>query len=398
MPIAIEPSDRKLLLIAGAILLVMLVAFVAVAPPEQGQGGEFPTTYSSGNGGARAAYLLLQQLHYKVQRWEEPPTDLPINPRGRVLILANPLFPPSKKEQAALQEFVQSGGQVLFTGPMLGMFFPQAKLAVENPYPRWQTFKAMIPSRYTRGAEKIELRPQAYWPKVGSQQLSLYDEFLEGAAVVSWRMGKGEIVWWAGPSPLTNAGITREGNLNLFLNAMKPPGDESEGARIYWDEYFHGQRSSLWGYFRKTPVPMGLLQLGFLGLAVLFTFSRRSGPVARPAGVSRLSPLEFVDTLGGLYERAGAAPAAVGVAYQRFRTLLAQQLRLPANISDEDLARAAEQRLGQNAAELTKSLQQAAAASRATKLAPAEALSILHALEQFEEKTGLKKRKTEEKS
>jgi len=98
---------------------------------------------------------------------------------------------------------------------------------------------------------------------------------------------------------LTNAGISQAGNLPLFLNTM----DSIKGSGppvIYWDEYFHGARGSLWGYVPKTPIPWGCVQLSIFLVAVLFTFSRRSGPIFSPAPISRLSPLEFVETMGGL--------------------------------------------------------------------------------------------------
>ena len=397
MPVGIDPSDRKLLLIAGSVLLGMLCLFVAVAPPGGEPGDGLPSTYSPGSGGARAAYLLLQELRMKVQRWEQPPTELPEDAEGALLVLANPLLAPTKKEQEALRNFVENGGQILFTGARLGAFFPEAKLSFKPPGKDWQTYAAKLPSRYTRGAAKVTLRPQAEWSKLDATQLELYGD-AEGAVVVSWRMGDGQLLWWAGPTPLTNAGITKEGNLSLFLEAVKSPVAEESARRLYWDEYFHGQRSSLWSYVQKTPVPMGLVQLALLGLAVLFTFSRRSGPVVRPAGVSRLSPLEFVDTLGGLYQRAGAAPAAVNVAYQRFRGLLTRQLRLPPVIADASLAKAAGQRLGQRTEEISELLKRAAEASRAHKLIAGDALILLRELEELEKQMGLKKRQTQEKT
>lgn len=397
MPAGIDSADRKLLLIAGALLLGMLVVFVATAPPASEPRGGLPSTYSAGSGGARAAYLLLQELHWKVQRWEQPPTELPGDAKGALLILADPLFTPTKKEQQALQRFVEGGGQVLFTGGQLEGFFPEAKLNSERPARDWRTYEAQLPSRYTRGAAKITLGPQAVWSRLEATQLALYGD-AQGAVVVSWRIGEGQVLWWAGATPLTNAGITKEGNLNLFLEAVRTPAAEATARRLYWDEYFHGERSSLWSYVAKTPVPMGLLQLGLLGLAVLFTFSRRSGPIAQPAGVSRLSPLEFVETLGGLYQRAGAAPAAVGVAYQKFRGLLTRQLRLPPGIADANLAQAAGQRLGQNAGELSAALQRAAEASRASELAAADALVLLRELESIAQQMGLQKRQKEEKT
>jgi hypothetical protein len=78
---------------------------------------------------------------------------------------------------------------------------------------------------------------------------------------------------------------------------------------------------------------------------VLFTFSRRSGPILSPAPVSRLSPLEFVETMGGLYQRAGAASIPIEVSYRRLRRELARRLGLPITTEDSELAIAARPRL-----------------------------------------------------
>ena len=143
--------------------------------------------------------------------------------------------------------------------------------------------------------------------------------------MVAWRMGAGEILWWAGATPLTNAGLSRAGNLRLFLNTVS----NAAPLTVYWDEYFHGQRASLWSYFEGTPVPWGILQAFVIALAVLFTYSRRSGPIVKPAPVSRLSPLEFVDTVGSLYQSARAGSVAVAVSYRRLRFQLSQRMGLP---------------------------------------------------------------------
>lgn len=395
MPAGIDPSDRKLLLIAGAVFLAMLSGFFLV-PPERGRDAGFPSSYSSAPGGARAAYLLLEELHYRVRRWEQPSSELPEEAQGVVLILADPQMAPGEPEKQALEKFVERGGQVVFTGARLESFFKGTKLEFEMFPGEVREFPAKMPSRYSRTAPKIALRPQARWKKLEAGQAGLYGESGGNVAVI-WRQGEGQIVWWAGSTPLTNAGITRAGNLNLFLETIQEAATEKGPPLVYWDEYFHGQRNSLWAFVRKTPLPLGMLQIGLLALAVVFTFSRRSGPVVKPAVVSRLSPLEFVDTLGGLYRRAGAAPAAVGVAYQKFRGLLTRQLRLPATIADQLLAQAAGQRLGQKTEELAEILQRAETASRAAKLAPASALALIRELEGLEHKIGLRKRTTQEK-
>ena len=64
------------------------------------------------------------------------------------------------------------------------------------------------------------------------------------------------------------------------------------------------------------------------------TFSRRHGPISTPIQPSRLSPLEFVETLGDLYLSAHAGSAAVRIADQRLRFQLSRQLGLPPNASN----------------------------------------------------------------
>jgi hypothetical protein len=398
MPTSIDPGDRRLLLIGGTILLVLTagLAFVGIDPQEEGM--SIPSTYSSGSGGARAAYLLLQELRYPVSRWERSPTELPSDPEDVVLIIADPLQTPSREEREALKDFVVEGGQVLFTGARIKSFFPEANVNADMPTLEWKTFSADFPSNYTFGASKIVLQTGTTWRAPSASQLALYGE-TRSPVVISWRIGQGRILWWAAATPLTNAGITREGNLNLFLNAMNSPvpGDQSQ-MQIYWDEYFHGQRTSLWSYVRKTPIAWGLLQLAVLGVIVFFTFGRRSGPMMMPPVVSRLSPLEFVDTLGGLYERAGAEPAVVGFVYQRFRATLSRQLRLSTSASDGELADAVQGRLGWKESGLKATMARALVASRAQKVRPEEALGLIRELEHYGEQLGLKKKIAKEKS
>jgi hypothetical protein len=397
MPAPIDSGDRKILLIAGAVLVVLTAGLAFVGGDSQEHGMSIPSTYSASPGGARAAYLLLEELHYKVSRWELSPTELPIGDVDAVLIIADPLDTPTKEEIEALQDFVAEGGQVIFTGERIKSFFLKARVDERFPKAEWKTFAANIPSNYTAGAQKIVLQTGTAWQTPEASQLALYGD-AGSPVVVNWRIGDGRILWWAAATPLTNSGISREGNLNFFLNALNfPLPVEKTAVQIYWDEYFHGERTSLWSYVRKTPVAWGLMQISILGLIVIFTFGRRSGPVVLPPVISRLAPLEFVDTLGGLYERARAEPAVVGFVYQRFRATLSRQLRISSSASDTELAEAVQNRLGWNESGLKTTLARALVASRARRVEPQEALGLVRELEQYEEQLGLKKKTAKEK-
>ncbi len=372
----LSASDRKLLLGAGVVIVLLLTITATLEPPVEQAGFEVPTTYSSRSGGARAAYLLLLDLQYPVHRWEQPPNYLPKQGTGTLLILAEPSQGPSEPERQALRAFLRSGGRILFCGASIHSFFAEADL-VPTPFPEWKEFEPALPSSLSPGAQKIVMRPTGYWRRTTSAQLALYGD-RTNAAVVSWQMGAGELIWWAGATPLTNAGIARADNLRFFLNSI---GRIASPSNIYWDEYFHGQQGSLWSYVQQTPIAWAVLQLAIAAAFVLFTFSRRSGPEMAPALVSRLSPLEFVDTMGGLYQRAGAASVPVGTSYRHLRSSLTRRLGLPAITTDEALAAAAGDRLGWKRDEVRETLVKAAAALRIETLSAREALPLVRDLE-----------------
>jgi uncharacterized protein DUF4350 len=398
MPGVLASSDRKLLIVTSIVLLVLVILVSLVSPQATQRAETSPSSYASDSGGALAAYSLLQEMHRSVTRWEESPTELPHDRDDSVLILADPLQTPAESERAALLQFVKEGGRILFTGPGAGAFFKDVETSEPGAGSELATFEANVPSGFTRNAPKISMRQEAEWDELTDSQLALYGD-AASPVVVSWRIGKGTIFWWAGATPLTNAGLLNENNLEFFLDAVSDPAAATnDQPQIYWDEYFHGERSSLSAYIGKTPLPWGILQIAIIGIAVIFTFSRRSGPIAMPAVVSRLSPLEFVDTLAGLYQRAHAEPAVVGIVYQRLRTGLSRQLRLSsAGSSDTELGQAVTQRLGANGADFVRTMQRAAAASRATTIPAAEAFTIVTSLEDYDEQFGLKRRKSQEK-
>ncbi len=362
--------------------MLLMAAFLGVSSPtgEQFQ-SPFPSTYSTQSGGAAAAYRLLLAQHYPVRRWESPPTELLKEKEVNLLILAEPFQAPTDKERRALSDFVAAGGHVLFTGGKLKDYFADADLSPLPPDPKFVTYSPTVPSGLMHGAARVTLQPQATWTKLQTTQLPLFGSG-EAAGVLVWSFGSGRILWWAGSTPLTNSGITRDDNLYFFLNSCQD-WDDPKTYHILWDEYFHGQRSSLWSYVAKTPVAWSVLQLALLVLAALFTFSRRSGPTFVPVDDSRLWPLEFVNTLGGLYERAKACSLAVSISYQRLRNLLARQLALPTSVPDSELADAAEQRLGWKDSGLGRLLGRAATAQKEERYPESEALRIVRELDGF---------------
>jgi len=373
MPHALDSGDRKLLIGAGVLLTVLLVATTFLTPKQSTGNSAYPSSYSADWDDAKGAYLLLQDLGYQVARWEQSPTEISGDSERQVLIFAQPLQPPTAEEKSAIVEFLQKGGRIVATGWGASQLLPQAPPLEEGfAMEENATFPAMLPSPLVRGAPEISMIPPARWrPKTASQLMVYGNE--DTAAVITYHVGKGQVIWWGASTPLTNGGIRESGNLALFLNSVGP----SDRVRVFWDEYFHGAHGSLWDYLARTPLPWGAVQFGIVFLAVLFTYSRRQGPISVPAKSSRLSPLEFVETLGDLYSSAHAGSAAVRIASQRLRFQLTRQLGLPANAPDADLVHSAGQAWAWNEKEFSDTLSRAERAMKSPKLSDADTLKLV---------------------
>lgn len=375
MPLKIDPRDRKLLIGAG-IVFVLLLAVVITFGGEAGEKAEIPSSYSTASGGAKAAYLLLSQAGYNIQRWEKP-LDTIIEFPGATLILAEPEEAPTREERESLKTFLSKGGYVLATGMFAGNFIPENE-SVPDPLLGITPKKvsAVSPSAITRAAPLITLTAHARWSEYGSAY-PLYGDG-EHVLVVKYPYGRGEILWLGGATPLTNAGLKEPGNLEFLLASL---GDSKRP--ILWDEYIHGYRESLGMSIAHSPAKWLGLQLALLALAVLVTFSRRSGPISPPVSDVRLSPLEFAQTLGGLYENAGTASVAVDISYQRFRYWLTRRLGVAYNTPVSDLERAVRDRFAVKDEHFGAILRRCESAKADPYLHEPEALHLVQELDEF---------------
>jgi hypothetical protein len=124
-----------------------------------------------------------------------------------------------------------------------------------------------------------------------------------------------------------------------------------------------------------------------LGLLVVFSFSRRSGPVRDLPPPARATPIEFLEALGGLYRNAGAASTAVSVAWERFRR---HSLRLcgqrVSKMGAAELAAVIRQRFPQADASLEADLAACEDAAWSETINPRQALKLVQTLDGHYEK------------
>lgn len=384
MPASWRTSDLTVLLVAGAGTVLLTAASFMVAPPDTLPRND-GSSYAAHPDGARAAFLLLKELGYHVDRSFEPVTAIRHAPEHTALVLANSSEAPSAQDVQALQAFVERGGLVLATGPVAAAFLPGVpqKTQRRNDPAALRASRARrhdraLPAALTDGVESVDM-PSATTPlALDSRYVVIYGTD-QAPAAVTGRFGSGHAVWWAGSAPLANGGIGRPRHVELLVNTLGPPGART----ILWDEFYHGHTRSFWSYLAGTPVPFAILQLTAIAGVALFTYARRRRPVRERVVEPRTSPLEFIDTMGGLYERAHASAAAVATVYAHVRRRLLTALGLPLTTDDERLAAVAADRLAFDHAALSGALSNARAASGDSDLTARQAVPLVAELQAF---------------
>jgi len=394
--LGLEKGERKLVFGAGVLLVILVVVSALVSPPENANGTGGASSYSAEWSGTKAGYLFLQAMGYRVERWESQPQELPdqAGEEGAVLVLAEPSQKPTEGDKRTIRMFLQRGGTVLAAGANAAAFLPDAQKFEEGKkFAVYETFHPVGVSPLVRGAQEIRMNSPERWKPAGKSEMIVYGNETT-AAVVTMSVGKGQVIWWANSYPMTNGGLRDANNAQFFLNSMGEP----DGRQIYWDEYFHGVESSFWSYLAKTPAPWGMVQVGIVFLAVLLTFSRRTGPVRVPQNTSKLSPLEFVETLGDLYQAAHAGTTAVRIMYERLRFQLLRTLGLPATTSSKELAQSASEALRWNRSEIAAVLEKSEQAKRGHAMEEKECLALVKQLYSYNQKLEPGKRPAEERS
>jgi hypothetical protein len=374
---SLDSKDRKLLI--GCLVAVLLLAFVTafLSRNQNNDDNTVPSSYLTGRHGARAAYELLQASGYTVERWEQPLSDLAQRADEQTVVIFAEPDPGdiAAEDLKAVRDIVARGGRVLVTGWVGGGLAPDGNV---QPPTQFQSACKLAPQGLDPLANtgEVWMDPEAGWGFEHPLDRVQYN--CSGTpAAVEYGNGKGEVIWWAGSTPLENGSIGRANNLNLFLNALGP----REGRRIYWDESLHGETRTEW-FYASGPA-MWMLRAGLIAIAllILFSFSRRRGPVRDLPAPMRATPVEFLEALGSLYAEAKASATAVELAYDRFRRRMGDLCGLKgAKMSAEELSRALRRRFPQASPELEKDLADCEAAVSNDKLPAKSALALVQAL------------------
>jgi hypothetical protein len=272
-----------------------------------------------------------------VEHWKQPPAQLPADASGVMLVLAGPESYPHMEEKSGIIRFLLRGGSVLIAGVRPDSFVPQASADTDDVRVGFAECKPVAPTGLTRGGP-ISQDGALVWDSAKDAAIVHFKDKDGNPVVVSYALGQGRVIWWASALPLTNVGIRDRNNLDLLLNSV------GDSRRILWDEYYHEEHAMALAHPSNPAQIWALAQAGFLGLLVILTFSRRSGPLVALVRESRLSPLEFVETLGSVFHRAHGTQVAVEIAFSRFQQIAARRLGIRGTSSANDIVVAMAQR------------------------------------------------------
>lgn len=312
---SLDAKDRKLLLWCVGLALGLCVVIGFLLPSTNNNDNPLPSSYLAGRHGARAAYEMLLRSGYSLERWESPLSDLAAKAGpDTVVIFAEP-FSRETADLIAVRTILERGGRVLSTGFLGGYMLPGEASDAHTNMVDFGTCK-LDPQGLDplSGSGEVWMAPESTW-KVGDPGQRVQYTCNGHPAVVEYDWGKGHVVWWASSTPLENGFISRGQNLDLFLNSLGP----KQSHHFYWDESLHGDVHTAYSYVGGPAWTLLWIGLIVLALLVIFSFSRRSGPLRDLPPPARATPIEFLEALGSLYRKAGAASTAVSIAWERFR-------------------------------------------------------------------------------
>lgn len=370
--------DRQILVFTGCAAALLIAVLVVWGPAQQDTG--VPASDSNVPHGAHAAYLLLEKVGYRITRSADPLAQVAGSATPQTtLILADPFFQRDEDARHAVEQVLARGGRVLVTGFTGALLLPREEVHVGFNGARPGCVARPVGLDRVASSGEVHIDVRAVWTGKAPQQEVAY-RCGEDAVVVTWPSGKGTVVWWSSASPLENGNIADAGNMALLLNSIGPRAT----TRVVWDESLHGAFPSVWSYASGSVLSLVWCQCALIATLLLFSFSRRNGPLRPDPVVRRAAPLEFIRSLGSLYRKAAATNVAVSVAYQAFRLRLQRAAGVSVQASPADALAAMRRRYPKTDPDLENVLKFAEQAGAGSPLSEKSAMRLILLLQAAE--------------
>ncbi|HEY3788222.1 MAG TPA: DUF4350 domain-containing protein [Urbifossiella sp.] len=310
---------------------------------------DYGTSYDASSGGSRAAFLLLEDLGYPVERSRRPTG-------GNIRWV---LFPgeTTAKDATSLDDWIRRGGIVLLAlndeefAKQLGLNATvrggNPKATKESPFfklphfrEKGKTILAEAPEVSELSAGTLEVKGPSggrAWGRIGGESLvSIYTH------------GRGQIWLLNRPDVFDNANLREADNAVLACRLAEAMLAERLNGRLVFDEYCHGlrDRPSVVDLLLRPPVLGITLEALVLTALVLWHSGIRFGPLKPAPPPARRSKEEFLDAMAELLARNGDRAEAFRTVRDAVLRKLETNLGLPAGASVEETVKEAVRRRG----------------------------------------------------
>lgn len=314
----------------GVVILLLLVfvilAILAAPDDDQNTFDLRPSSFRGSPHGARALYLTLRELDVPAARRLAPYVDA--DSLAGPLVLLAPTQPPTPAELSALARWIEAGGTLIYvardgdaTLDTLGLALrPLAPDTLDEPGTDREAGRSATPRPHRWTAEIGRVRGFRRGFADSSRVLEsgratplLVTERGEVVAL-TFRRGRGTIIAWSDPQPLSNQALRTSGAALLFARTAAEA--TQRGDTLRFDEYHHGYRpgggpvAATLGFLWNSAAGHAAIQLAVAGLGLLLLLGRRLGSPRPPPPARRRSPIEHVEALAGAYRLAGARRTA----------------------------------------------------------------------------------------
>jgi hypothetical protein len=355
-PFTNETTTRLGFRLWWAIPAMALVLLVMVANTFGGRGRSekigYGTTYDASEAGLRGVYLLLEELHFPVERSRRPTG-------GDIRWV---LFPEksSSQEAKALDDWVQHGGCALLAlenaeyADQMG--FSVTATGNENTLIGNDDEPFTDRSKRHVGKGKSHTATAPDVAKVFAGRLSVKGPAggqawgqIDGQPLVTiYKRGRGELWLLNRPDVFVNSNLRKGDNAVLACRLADAMLAKRPGGRLSFDEYCHGfhERPNIFELLFTFPVLPATLEAVFLTLLAVWHFGARFGSVRPAPPPPRRSKEEFLDAMAELLTRKGDREEAFRTVRNEFLRRLEELLGLPAGTPVEETVREASERRG----------------------------------------------------
>ena len=311
--------SKELIIISLALTLLIAVSFFrqksATQRSPQAPDVEY-TSYSAGEHGTKALYMVLGKLGYEVKRLRMSHlTEMRSGGLAIALAPDQPVLDEAYAEE--LLDWTRSGNVLIFApgepddqlAEALGIQLDQGQPSEVHIAPFELTdLSAGIKSLAVESGDRISTRRADAVQHFGDDA---------GGVMISLREGDGTAIVLSDPYLLTNVGLPESDNLKLLVNILLSyVGDRKT---VYFDEYHHGfgRQPSVLHLLKGTSLGWALLQVAAAMILLLYSRSQRFGRPVPVFSEEHRSSLEYVTSLANIYQSAGASDTALSILYER---------------------------------------------------------------------------------